>query len=130
DEIHALAGNKRGAHLSLSLERLDHLIQKKRGQSPVRIGLSATQNPVEVIASFVVGAGRPEQVVVNVGHPRTLVLAIDVPASELGAVPSTEMWEEVYDRLAALVSAHRSTLVFVNTRRLAERVAHHLTARL
>lgn len=130
DEIHALAGNKRGAHLSLSLERLDHLIQKKRGRSPVRIGLSATQNPIEVIAGFLVGAGRPEPVVVNVGHRRTLDLAIEVPASELGAVASTEMWEEIYDRLAALVSVHRSTLVFVNTRRLAERVAHHLAARL
>jgi ATP-dependent Lhr-like helicase len=130
DEIHALAGNKRGAHLSLSLERLDNLVQKKRGQSPVRIGLSATQNPIEVISRFLVGARRPEPVVVNVGHRRRLDLAIEVPASELGAVASTEMWEEVYDRLAALVGAHRSTLVFVNTRRLAERVAHHLTARL
>jgi len=130
DEIHAVADDKRGAHLALSLERLEALVMEKRGQPPARLGLSATQKPIELVARFLVGASRPEPTIVNVGHRRALDLAVEVPGSELGAVASTEMWEEVYDRLAELARAHRSTLVFVNTRRLAERVAHHLTGRL
>jgi ATP-dependent Lhr-like helicase len=126
DEIHAVADDKRGSHLTLSLERLDALTHQK----PVRIGLSATQKPIEEVAHFLTGAGRPDPVVVNIGHKRQLDLAVEVPASELGPVASNEMWDEIYDRLAQLVREHRSTLVFVNTRRLAERVAHNLAEKL
>jgi ATP-dependent helicase Lhr and Lhr-like helicase len=125
DEIHAVADDKRGAHLALSLERLDRLA----GQ-PTRIGLSATQKPIELVAHFLTGASRPAQAVVNIGHRRQLDLRVEVPASELGPVASNEMWGEIYDRIAALALEHRSTLVFVNTRRLAERVALHLSERL
>jgi len=125
DEIHAVADDKRGAHLALSLERLDLLA----GQ-PTRIGLSATQKPIEVVAHFLTGAGRPSPAVVNIGHRRKLDLAVEVPASELGPIASNEMWGEIYDRIAALAQGHRSTLVFVNTRRLAERVALHLSERM
>jgi ATP-dependent Lhr-like helicase len=130
DEIHAVADDKRGAHLALTLERLEELVARKRGKAPVRIGLSATQKPIELVGRFLVGAGRPEPAIVDVGHRRPLDLAIEVPGSELGAVASNEMWEEIYDRLSTLARGHRSTLVFVNTRRLAERVAHHLAERL
>ncbi len=126
DEIHAVADDKRGAHLTLSIERLDALSKKP----PVRIGLSATQKPIETVAHFLTGAGRPDPAIVNIGHRRHLDLAIEVPRSELGPVASNEMWDEVYDRIAELVKEHRSTLVFVNTRRLAERMAHHLRERL
>ena len=95
-----------------------------------RIGLSATQKPIEVVAQFLAGAGRPAPVVVQVAPRRALDLAVEVPPSELGPVASNELWDEIYDRIAALVQQHRSTLVFVNTRRLAERVAHHLAERL
>ena len=122
DEIHAVADDARGAHLALSLERLDALT----GRAPVRIGLSATQKPIELIAKFLSGAGQPEPVIVEVSNRRRLDLAVEVPASELGPVASNEMWDEIYKRLAELVQQHRSTLIFVNTRRLAERVAHHL----
>src|SRR5271169_87420 len=122
DEIHAVADDKRGAHLALSLERLDALVHSR----PVRIGLSATQKPIELIAHFLTGAGRPDPAIVNIGHQRQMDLAIEVPASELGAVASNEMWDEIYARISELVQQHRSTLVFVNTRRMAERVAHHL----
>ena len=125
DEIHAVADDKRGSHLALSLERLDLLA----GQ-PTRIGLSATQKPIELVAHFLTGAGRPAPAVVNIGHRRKLDLAVEVPASELGPIASNEMWGEIYDRLTELVQEHRSTLVFVNTRRLAERVALHLSERL
>jgi ATP-dependent helicase Lhr and Lhr-like helicase len=126
DEIHAVADDKRGAHLALSLERLEALLPKP----PVRIGLSATQKPIESIAQFLAGSNRPAPVVVDTGHGRPLDIAIEVPPSELGPVASNEMWGEIYDRIAALVLQHRSTLVFVNTRRLSERVAHHLAERL
>src|SRR6266478_5148692 len=126
DEIHAVADDKRGAHLALSLERLDHLT----GNHLTRIGLSATQKPIERVAHFLTGAGRPDPVIVHIGHRRELDLAIEVPGRELGPVASNEMWDEIYDRLAALAAQHRSTLVFVNTRRLAERMAHHLGERL
>jgi ATP-dependent helicase Lhr and Lhr-like helicase len=126
DEIHAVADDKRGAHLALSLERLEHLTES----APVRIGLSATQKPIELVARFLTGNERPEPAVVEIGQRRELDLAIEVPASELGAVASNEMWGEVYDRIAELTRQHRSTLIFVNTRRLAERVAHHLGERL
>jgi ATP-dependent Lhr-like helicase len=126
DEIHAMADDKRGSHLSLSLERLEHLT----GKPLARIGLSATQKPIELVAEFLTGGSRPGPVVVNVGHQRELDLAVEVPDSELGPVASNEMWGEIYDRIAELAKEHRSTLIFVNTRRLAERVAHHLGERL
>lgn len=126
DEIHAVADDKRGAHLTLSLERLEALSHR----SPVRVGLSATQKPIEEIAHFLTGTGRPSPVIVNVGHRRKLDLAVEVPATQIGPVATNEMWEEIYDRIAGLVRQNRSTLVFVNTRRLSERVAHHLAEKL
>ena len=126
DEIHAVADDKRGAHLALSLERLDHLTGKRLP----RIGLSATQKPIELVARFLAGTDRPDPIVVQIGHRREIDLAVEVPGSELGPVASNEMWAEIYDRLATLATQHRSTLIFVNTRRLAERVAHHLAERL
>ncbi|MDR2876605.1 MAG: DEAD/DEAH box helicase [Chromatiales bacterium] len=127
DEIHALAGNKRGAHLALSLERLSALC----GREPVRIGLSATQKPIADMARFLTG-GSPNTdcVIVDTGHTRQRDLAIEVPDSPLEAVMAAEVWAEIYDRLAALVASHRTTLIFVNTRRLAERAARHLAERL
>src|SRR5258708_1689588 len=209
DEIHAVADDKRGVHLSFSLERLEALrhealglasaptsaaeqfaekvqtatsgakaLDKNKGfiaavnrcaaqkrsfsancEAPnqsggpnkalkrcstqdqetavpdarpvlVRIGLSATQKPIEDVAHFLAGNGRPDPVIVNIGHKRTLDLGVEVPSSELGPVASNEMWGEVYDRIVQLVNTHRSTLVFVNTRRLAERIAHQLGERL
>src|ERR1700690_2438620 len=126
DEIHAVADDKRGVHLSLSLERLEALTTRP----PVRIGLSATQKPIEDVAHFLAGNGRPYPVILNVGPKRKLDLGVEVPASELGPVASNEMWDEIYDRIGELARQHRSTLIFVNTRRLAERVALHLGERL
>src|SRR6266568_3357473 len=126
DEIHSVADDKRGAHLALSLERLEYLT----GSYPVRIGLSATQKPIEVVARFLSGSDRADPVVVQISHRRELDLAVEVPRSELGPIASNEMWGEIYDRLAELARQHRSTLVFVNTRRLVERVSHHLAERL
>ena len=160
DEIHAVADDKRGAHLALSLERLEALSYRR----PVRIGLSATQKPIEVVAHFLTGSSREEQtpaieagndpdtptprlefppsrscsasdrvnetVIVNVGHRRTMELGVEVPPMPLGPVASNEMWDAVYDRLVELVNQHRSTLVFVNTRRMAERIAHQLGERI
>src|SRR5437870_8684439 len=124
DEIHAVAPNKRGAHLALSLERLDAVAHAR----PVRIGLSATQRPIETIARFL----RPSSGcrIVDIGHRREMDLAVEVPKDELGAVATNAIWSDIYDRVADLVREHRSTLVFVNTRRLAERVAHYLGERL
>src|ERR1700681_1974350 len=126
DEIHAIADDKRGAHLALSLERLEALT----AQPPTRIGLSATQKPMELIGQFLVGNGRPEPILVHIPQRREIDLGVEVPASELGPVASNEMWEEIYARIAELVRQNRSTLIFVNTRRLAERVAHHLASLL
>ena len=126
DEIHAVADDKRGAHLTLSLERLEALTYRR----PVRIGLSATQKPIEEVAHFLTGSDRPDPVIVNIGHKRKLDMAVEVPSMPLGPVASNEMWDEVYNRLVTLVEQHRSTLVFVNTRRMAERVAHHLGERI
>jgi ATP-dependent helicase Lhr and Lhr-like helicase len=131
DEIHALAGNKRGCHLALSLERLDALC----GRRLLRIGLSATQKPIETVARFLVGMGTdadtpPACEIVDTGHARTRDLAIEVPPVPLEAVMANDVWERVYDRLADLAAQHRTTLVFVNTRRMAERIARHLTDRL
>lgn len=126
DEIHAIANDKRGAHLLLSLERLDALCERP----PIRIGLSATQKPIERVAQLLVGSAKPLPTIINIGHVRHLDLGVEIPADELGAIASNEMWDEVYDRLAELAREHKSTLIFVNTRRLAERIAHHLTERL
>jgi ATP-dependent helicase Lhr and Lhr-like helicase len=126
DEIHAVADDKRGAHLALSLERLEALAARP----PLRIGLSATQKPIELVAHFLTGSGRPDPFIVQIGHQRHIDVAVEVPGSELGPVATHEMWDEIYDRVVELVRQHRSTLVFVNTRRLAERVAHHLAERL
>ena len=129
DEIHALARDKRGSHLTLSLERLDALCPTP----PARIGLSATQRPMDEIARFLIGSGNvepdgtPRCEIVDVGHLRTLDLGLEVPPSELEAVCSHEQWGEVYEQIVRLIQTHRSTLVFVNTRRLAERVTHHLS---
>ncbi|ANF27859.1 DEAD/DEAH box helicase [Stutzerimonas stutzeri] len=125
DEIHAIAGNKRGSHLALSLERLEALCARPL----VRVGLSATQKPIEAVADFLVGAGRRCEIV-DVGHGRARDLALEVPPVPLEAVMSNDVWELVYDRLAALAAEHRTTLVFVNTRRMAERAARHLSERL
>ena len=127
DEIHAMADDKRGAHLALSLERLDNLTGKRLA----RIGLSATQKPIELVAHFLTGGSdQPEPAVVQIGHRREMDLAVEVPGDQLGPVASNEMWGEIYDRLTELARQHRSTLIFVNTRRLSERVAHHLAERL
>ena len=171
DEIHAIADDKRGAHLALSLERLDALVCGENLLSPgamlaglpippQRIGLSATQNPIELVANFLVGVhaadqendlkgtnfsssvdvpkrkgalapeGRRPATIIQVGQRRTLDLAIEVPSDELGSVTSTAMWQEIFDKLAALAQQHRSTLVFVNTRRLVEKISFELTERL
>jgi ATP-dependent Lhr-like helicase len=124
DEIHAIADDKRGSHLALSLERLDALT----GNRSTRIGLSATQKPIELIANFLAGNDGNDPAIVQISQRRHLDLAIEVPASELGPVASNEMWEEIYKRIADLMLGNRSTLIFVNTRRLAERVGHHLAA--
>jgi ATP-dependent Lhr-like helicase len=132
DELHALAQDKRGAHLSLSLERLERVT----GAPPQRIGLSATAHPVEELAGLLVGTGRtgpdgrPRCAVVDVGWQREWDLSVWVPQQVLGPVATHEVWAEVYDRIAELASQHRTTLVFVSTRRLAERLAHRLTLRL
>jgi ATP-dependent helicase Lhr and Lhr-like helicase len=173
DEIHAIADDKRGAHLALSLERLDALVCGENHLSPgamltglntppQRIGLSATQNPIELVANFLTGVStsygidssrissglqptepailregalapegtRQPATIIQVGQRRTLDLAIEVPSTELTAVTSTAMWEEIYDKLAALAEQHRSTLVFVNTRKLVEKISFELSNRL
>jgi ATP-dependent helicase Lhr and Lhr-like helicase len=134
DEIHSVAGNKRGSHLALTLERLQHVT----ASAPQRIGLSATQRPIEAIARLLVGAGTdrsnpdgsPRCSIVDVGHRRALDLALELPDDELGAVASAEQMAEILDRVSEHVKGHRTTLVFVNTRRMAERVAHQLGERL
>ncbi|HET9763330.1 MAG TPA: DEAD/DEAH box helicase, partial [Casimicrobiaceae bacterium] len=123
DEIHALAPSKRGSHLALSLERLAALTSAP----PVRIGLSATQKPIEAVAHFLTGTARPDCAIVDAGHIRDRDLALELPPSPLEAVMSGDVWEQVYTRLADLARAHRTTLVFVNTRRMAERASRHLS---
>src|SRR6266581_897191 len=150
DEIHAMVDDKRGSHLSLSVERLQGLVAGYAGVPPaeamaggtpahpgiVRIGLSATQKPIEEVARFLVGAANidadstPQCTIIDTGHSRKLDLAMEIPNSPLEAVMSNEVWEEIYNRIAALIREHKTTLVFVNTRRMAERVARHLGERL
>ncbi|MBA3319696.1 MAG: DEAD/DEAH box helicase, partial [Gemmatimonadales bacterium] len=127
DEIHAVLESRRGAHLALSLERLEHIT----GGSLQRIGLSATMEPIAEVAEWLVGAGvRRSAVIINAGYHRSLDLALELPPSPLEAVMSAEVWEEIYARLTELIEGHRTTLVFVNTRRMAERVARHLAERV
>jgi ATP-dependent Lhr-like helicase len=157
DEIHAMADDKRGSHLALSMERLNHLVTHgyATGAQPsrlpltqeasedacapaplVRVGLSATQKPIEEVARFLVGTenldneGNPRCTIIDTGHVRRLDLAIEVPNSPLESLMSNEVWEEIYDRIAHLIREHKTTLVFVNTRRMAERVARHLGERI
>ena len=141
DEIHAVADDKRGAHLTLTLERLDALVCGEnrlspgalisgRSQPPLRIGLSATQNPIELVAGFLGGRRGPEVEIVQVGRHRTLDLGIEVPGDELGSVATNAIWDDIYERMAELALQHRSTLVFVNTRAMAERLAFCLGERL
>ncbi|MGG7556645.1 DEAD/DEAH box helicase [Pseudomonas sp. ES3] len=125
DEIHAIAASKRGSHLALSLERLQALCP----QPLVRIGLSATQKPIEAVSRFLVGRDRDCEII-DIGHARPRDLDIEVPPVPLSAVMANDVWELVYDRLAALTREHRTTLIFVNTRRLAERLSRHLSERL
>ena len=132
DEIHAVAGTKRGSHLALSVERLCRL-----ADGPVtRIGLSATQRPLEEVARLLVGSGnigpdgRADCVLVDVGHTRQIDLALELPGLELGPIATHEHWDQVLDQVAGLAQSHRTTIVFVNTRRLVERVAHQLGQRL
>src|SRR5207302_882419 len=127
DEIHALAANKRGTHLALSLERLATLC----GDRLLRVGLSATQKPIEAVARFLVGANKTSGcTVIDTGHRRARDLALELPDAPLEAVMSAEVWEQVYQRLADLIEAHRTTLIFVNTRRLVERVTRQLSERI
>lgn len=132
DEIHAVAASKRGSHLALSLERLEAL----HGQQLTRIGLSATQKPIEEVARYLVGTaavaadGTPDCEIVDIGYTRQRDLALELPPTPLSAVMSTDQWEQVYTRLTELVEQHRTTLVFVNTRRMAERAAHNLAQKL
>jgi ATP-dependent Lhr-like helicase len=143
DEIHAVADDKRGAHLALSLERLEALVCGENhltpggmlcglATPPQRIGLSATQNPISLVADFLTGShpSRKPAQIVQVGQRRRLDLAIEVPSDELGSVATTAMWSEIFDKLAALTEQHRSTLVFVNTRRLVEKISFELSERL
>ena len=153
DEIHAIVDDKRGSHLSLSVERLESLVasryaglrpapgETEAGETPaypglVRIGLSATQKPIEEVARFLVGTANidPDGItrctIIDTGHARKLDLAIEVPSSSLESLMSNEVWEEIYERIASLIREHKTTLVFVNTRRMAERVARHLGERL
>ncbi|MDQ6651301.1 MAG: DEAD/DEAH box helicase, partial [Acidobacteriota bacterium] len=152
DEIHAVVADKRGSHLALSMERLEQLVSQHqtlatenkisnlqselRKPQLVRIGLSATQRPIEEVARFLVGTaninstGTPDCAIIDSGHTRRLDLAIELPESPLQAVMSGEVWDEVYDRLAQLIRQHKTTLIFVNTRRLAERVSRHLGERI
>jgi len=143
DEIHAIADDKRGAHLALTLERLDALVCGEnhlspgafltgRSKAPQRIGLSATQNPIELVANFLVGSSpdRKPATLIQIGQRRTLDLAIEVPSDELSSITSIAMWTEIFDKLATLANEHRSTLVFVNTRKLVEKISFELSNRL
>lgn len=129
DEIHALVRDKRGAHLALTLERLDAWVESQGRRRPQRLGLSATQRPLERVAALLGGA-RPTPTIIDAGFLREMDLTIEVPSEALGSVASNEMMAELYQRVAAAAQAHRTTLVFVNTRRLVERVAHGLAQHL
>ncbi len=141
DEIHAVADDKRGSHLALTLERLDALVRGEnrlmpgewitgRRDAPLRIGLSATQNPIELVAEFLGGERGREVAIVQVGQRRQMDLAVEIPDDELSSVATNAIWDSVFDRLAVLAMEHRSTLVFVNTRKMTERLAFALAARI
>lgn len=135
DEIHAMLGDKRGAHLGLSIERLARLVRTNSGQQLQRIGLSATQRPIAMVAKYLVGnsncgEGRLDCVIVDSGSHRKMDVRLEVPGSPLTALMSNEVWEELYKRLVDLINSHQTTLVFVNTRRLSERLALALAERL
>src|SRR5262245_24141640 len=140
DEIHAVIGGRRGAHLALSLERLEAIANRSIVGAELRvgpywgrrqrIGLSATQKPIEEVARFLVGNRDDACAIIDEGHRREIDLAVEIPRSPLDAVMSHEVWEEYYERLTRLISEHRTTLVFVNTRKMAERAARHLSERL
>ena len=133
DEIHAMLGDKRGSHLSLSIERLEDLTSQVGGRPLQRIGLSATQKPVATVARYLTGTGNGEQPrceIIDTGFQRKMEISVEVPGSPLSAVMSAELWEELYLRLVELILAHNTTLVFVNTRRLSERLALALSERL
>jgi len=143
DEIHAIADDKRGSHLALTLERLDALVRGEnrlspgefltgRAEPPQRIGLSATQNPIQLVGEFLTGtnSSRKPAAIIQVGQRRTLDLAIEIPSDELGSVVTSAIWRDIYDKLAAYALSHRSTLVFVNTRSFVERLASALSERL
>jgi ATP-dependent Lhr-like helicase len=137
DEIHAVIGTRRGAHLALTLERLRNVCEQGRLRPPgfggpglQRIGLSATQTPIAEVANYLTAGDPAGAAIVDVGHRREMDLGVELPRSELSAVMSSEVWEEHYDRLAELIRTHRTTLVFVNTRKMAERLARHLSDRL
>ena len=126
DEIHALTGSKRGSHMSLTVERLEKLT----GRSLLRIGISATQKPIEKVADFLTGAPGKVCRIVDTGHRRRMELSIELPNSPLQAVMANEVWDELYQQLEKLIGEHRTTLIFVNTRRMAERMAFNLAERL
>ena len=126
DEIHAVIGSRRGAHLALSLERLQKVCERPL----LRIGLSATQKPIDEVGRYLVGASGEACTIVDAGHRRAMDLGVEIPGAPLEAVMAHEVWEEYHDRLTALIKAHRTTLVFVNTRRMAERLARHLSDRI
>ena len=134
DEIHAVIGTRRGAHLALTLERLQNIVDRPL----LRLGLSATQTPIEEVAKYLVGCGSGQTAdtatshcsIVDEGHRRAMDLSLEMPRSPLEAVMSHEIWDEYYDRLTELIESHRTTLVFVNTRKMAERIARHLSDRL
>src|SRR5277367_845455 len=145
DEIHAIADDKRGSHLALTLERLDALVRGEnrlmpgewitgRREAPLRIGLSATQNPIELVAEFLTGERGGERggevAIVQVGQRRQLDLAVEIPTDELSSVATNAIWDSIFDRLAVLAMEHRSTLVFSNTRKMTERLAFALGARI
>ena len=139
DELHAIAGNKRGAHLMLTLERLEHLVRRGDLPRPARIGLSATLNPIETLAAFLAGAEvaddgtrnvRPIRIVRADDDPRQLDLRVIAPGPELGSLATHQHWEAMYDALAALIREHRTTLVFTLSRRWAERIALALQKRV
>ncbi len=135
DEIHAMLGDKRGSHLALSIERLQQLCKSSGGQYVQRIGLSATQKPIEMVARYLVGNsqgkdGNIDCEIVDSGFRRELELHLEVPGSPLTALMSNEVWEELYERLVRLIQSHDTTLIFVNTRRLSERLALALSNRL
>jgi len=126
DEIHAVIGTRRGAHLAVTLERLQQVVE----QPLLRLGLSATQKPIAEVARYLAGTAGGDVRIIDEGHRRTMDLALEIPRSDVETVMANEVWEEYYDRLTQLITEHKTTLIFVNTRRMAERVARHLSDRL